>query len=250
MANLPDPMALHELSRTLGAPLHHQLAAVLKDGIAAGRHAPGERLPGEQGLAALYGVSRVTVRRALQDLQQAGLIDRRQGQGTFVARAASAPASAVDGYMARVARGRRRSRPRLLDLRWVVPPPAVREALGLGRRERTLRVVRLRLRGEVPLMRSTVHLPPDIGQRFRERDFSASALTELMQREGFSYARFDMVVGALLADAAVSVQLQVAVGSALVDARRVAYDAAGRAIEHQVIVAPPQRWQLRVEITR
>jgi GntR family transcriptional regulator len=243
-------MILRELSRTLGAPLHHQLAAVLRDGITTGRYAPGERLPGEDGLAALYGVSRVTVRRALRDLQEQGLIERRQGRGTFVARAASAPASAVDGYMARVARGRRRSRPQLLDARWVVPPPAVREALGLGRPERTLRVVRLRLRGEVPLMHSTVHLPPFVGDRFVESDFGRSALTELMQREGFSYARFEMVAGALVADAALSVQLRVAVGSALVDVRRIAYDAGGRAIEHQVIVAPPQRWQLRVEITR
>lgn len=241
-------MALQDLSRALGTPLHHQVATLLKDGIAAGRHAPGERLPGEEALAELYGVSRVTVRRALLSLQEEGLIERRQGQGTFVAAAAASSGSAVAGYMARVARARRRSRPVPLECAWVDPPPPVREALALGRREQALRVVRLRVRGQLPLMHSTVHLPRFIGERFTERDFGTRALTELMQREGFAYGRMEMVAGALLADAAIAVRLQVPVGSALVDVRRVAYDAAGRAIEHQAIVAPPQRWQLRVGI--
>lgn len=244
-------MPLHELRRTLGAPLHHQVAALLKQGIAAGRPAPGQRLPGEEALAELYGVSRVTVRRALQSLADEGLIERRQGQGTFVARSAAvaALASPMAGYMGRVAAARRRSRPRVLYCAWVAPPPPVREALALGQREQALRVVRLRVRGDLPLMHSTVHLPPFVGERFGARDFGAKALTELMQREGFAYARFEMVAGAVLADAALAVHLQVPAGSALVDVRRVAFDAAGRALEHQAIVAPPQRWQLRVALS-
>src|ERR1700761_5634794 len=65
-------------------PLHHQVFLVLQDEIVEHRYAPGEMLPGEEDLAKLFGVSRVTVRAALETLDGFGLIERRQGVGTFV----------------------------------------------------------------------------------------------------------------------------------------------------------------------
>ena len=58
----------------------------LKDALAAGRWAPGEQMPSEADLVLQFGVSRMTVHRALRELQDAGLIDRVQGLGTFAAR--------------------------------------------------------------------------------------------------------------------------------------------------------------------
>jgi GntR family histidine utilization transcriptional repressor len=57
----------------------------LKDGLATGAWAPGELMPSEAELVALFGVSRMTVNRALRELQTAGLVDRVQGLGTFAA---------------------------------------------------------------------------------------------------------------------------------------------------------------------
>src|SRR6202044_552604 len=67
-----------------GVPLHRQLFLVLHDEIARGAIAPGDALPTEQALCAQFGVSRITVRRALADLAEQGYIDRRQGVGSFV----------------------------------------------------------------------------------------------------------------------------------------------------------------------
>ena len=67
-----------------GVPLHRQLFLVLHDEIASGALAPGDALPTEQTLCDQFGVSRITVRRALADLADAGLIERRQGVGSFV----------------------------------------------------------------------------------------------------------------------------------------------------------------------
>ncbi len=66
-------------------PLYLQLMSRLKNDIMAGVYAPGERIPSEQLLCDTYGVSRVTVRKAMLDLVQEGLLVRRQGKGTFVA---------------------------------------------------------------------------------------------------------------------------------------------------------------------
>src|SRR5258707_13858249 len=73
-----------EVTAGAGVPLHRQLFLVLHDEIARGALAPGGALPTEQTLCDQFGVSRITVRRALADLADAGLIERRQGVGSFV----------------------------------------------------------------------------------------------------------------------------------------------------------------------
>ena len=66
-----------------GTSLHHQISTLIKDGIATGRYRPGDQLPTEEQLCQAHQVSRVTVRRALQSLEQQGFIQRQAGRGTF-----------------------------------------------------------------------------------------------------------------------------------------------------------------------
>lgn len=65
-------------------PKHAQVSAALRHDIRQGRWAPGERMPSEAELMQTYGVSRITVSRAMRDLQRAELVDRRPGSGTYV----------------------------------------------------------------------------------------------------------------------------------------------------------------------
>ena len=76
-----------KLVRGPGVTVHGQIEDWLADAIAAGRLAPGDRLPTEQDLAAWLGVSRMTLRHALAELAQRGLVTRTVGRsgGTFVA---------------------------------------------------------------------------------------------------------------------------------------------------------------------
>jgi len=77
--------ALTELRRDDSQPLWRQLAGRLRAGIAAGTLSPNARLPVEQELGRVYDISRITVRQAMQQLLNEGLVDRKQGKGTFVA---------------------------------------------------------------------------------------------------------------------------------------------------------------------
>src|ERR1700759_473470 len=95
---------LGRVSTGAGVPLHRQLFLVLHDEILRGAMAPGDALPTEQALCDQFGVSRITVRRALADLAEQGYIERRQGVGSFVrqhdpldANAVAASRSYMDG---------------------------------------------------------------------------------------------------------------------------------------------------------
>src|SRR5215218_8715368 len=72
------------LKKHRNIPLYHQVFLVLQDWIGEGRYTPDEPLPSEEQLARLFGVSRVTIRGAMETLDALGLVERRQGVGTFV----------------------------------------------------------------------------------------------------------------------------------------------------------------------
>ncbi|MBN1911243.1 MAG: GntR family transcriptional regulator [Pirellulales bacterium] len=77
-------------------PRHRQIFNELHQAIAAGQYEPGDKLPTEAELTELYGVSRTTVTRAVRDLQNEGILERRRGSGTYVARRDPASSSRAD----------------------------------------------------------------------------------------------------------------------------------------------------------
>ncbi|MQA32622.1 GntR family transcriptional regulator [Modestobacter roseus] len=85
---------LVRIDPTSAAPLHAQISAAVRRGIAQGEIAPGERLPGARDLAASLGVNLHTVLRGYQELRAEGLVELRRGRGASV-RADAAPAVAA-----------------------------------------------------------------------------------------------------------------------------------------------------------
>lgn len=69
----------------MSEPNYKRIVRLLDEKIASGEYPPGHRLPAERELGAIFGVSRITTRQALSELQQRGRVVRHQGQGTFVA---------------------------------------------------------------------------------------------------------------------------------------------------------------------
>ena len=73
-----------ERTEVSAVPLYQQVMDDLKGEIARGVYASGSRIPSEMELAKSYGVGRITVRRAIEELSRAGYLNRQQGRGTFV----------------------------------------------------------------------------------------------------------------------------------------------------------------------
>jgi len=85
MNRLRDMMRAETLAPASAMPLYLRLQDGLKEAISRGDLKPLEALPGERDLAESFGVSRVTIRKALAGLVESGLLNQRQGSGTFVA---------------------------------------------------------------------------------------------------------------------------------------------------------------------
>lgn len=233
-----------------GIALHHRIATLLKDAIATGRYGPGDRLPTEGELVTLHGVSRVTVRRALLSLEQQGLIVRRAGAGTFVSEKAPVLPMPIPirAYLDQVSERRKLSRAVLKDFAWEPAGADVAGSLQVPEGAPVLRVVRLRVKGQLPLVHGTLFLPEAIGARFTREDFKRLPLSELLAEAGESYLRIDMVTRARLAEPGIAEMLGVAVGSPLVDVQRIGYGQGGVPIEYQQLLGPPDRFETHVTI--
>src|ERR1700744_3938071 len=114
-----------------GVPLHRQLFLVLHDEIARGAIAPGDALPTEQALCDQFGVSRITVRRALADLAEQGYIERRQGVGSFVRQSVRAEETpSVGSYMDGLRQTQFQTSIEVVEHDIRTPTAAIGEALG------------------------------------------------------------------------------------------------------------------------
>jgi GntR family transcriptional regulator len=160
----------------------HRLYLLLKERIVTGALAAGERLPGEPSLASAHGLSRVTVRRALDGLARDGLIRRRPGAGTFVKTVSGAQPLTGDftNMLANLAAMGRDTDVRLLAFGYGDPPAAVAEALKLAAGERTQHALRVRSAEGAPFSFLSTHVPERIGRRFGEADLGEKQTASIL----------------------------------------------------------------------
>lgn len=229
-----------------------KLYLVLRDGLRSGAVRPGDRLPSEPELAARHGVSRVTVRRALDVLAMEGLIERRPGSGTF-ARAALGPqpiTGDVANLVAHIAEMGRATTVRLLAFAYEPAPAPVAAALRLPEGARVQVSRRVRLIDGAPFSHLVTHVPEAIGRAYAEGDLATTPLLSLLERSGITVERATQTMTAALAGPEVAESLGVEVGAPLLSVVRTVYDAAGRGVEHLAALYRPDRYAFRMDLVR
>ncbi|KAA2213017.1 GntR family transcriptional regulator [Teichococcus oryzae] len=224
---------------------------LLRDRIGGGAFRDGDRLPGEPDLAAEYGVSRVTVRRALDQLAASGLVARRPGVGTFVTLPAPAPGPIdVSDVFSDLKQMGRRSEVRLLDFGYGVPAPVIAAALALPPGGRAQRAVRVRSIAGEPFSFLTTHVPEQIGSTYSEADLASQPLLELLERGGRRLGDARQSIAASLAGPTVAAALRVEMGAPLIALTRLVEDAQGRPIEHLHALYRPDRFTFEMRLQR
>ncbi len=225
----------------------------LRDQITEGRFADGEALPGEQKLATSFGVSRVTVRRALDALSQSGLIERRVGSGTTVRRDTQTRRRAAMDFntlMPQLVEMGQSTTARLLSFSYGRAPGVVAAAMGLAATESVQIATRVRLADTVPFSHLTTYVPARIAQNYSENDLATTPLFKLLERGGVQIKEAHQSVSAALAAPDVAGALEVAVGSALLSLKRVVRDVDGNGVEYLSALYRPDMFRLEMPLAR
>lgn len=225
---------------------------LLRERILNGALEPGSRLPGELSIAAEYGVSRVTVRRALDTLAIDGLIDRRPGSGTFVREGNSVQPIVADlsNVLSHLVEMGRRTSVRLLSFAYVTPSESVAGSLGLEPGERAQRSIRVRLIDGAPFSYLVTHVPERIGVTYSEADLASMPLLGLLERSGIMVEEASQSIGATLAGPDVAEALGLEIGSPLLSLTRVVWDPSGQGVEHLHALYRPDRYSFHMDLVR
>lgn len=226
---------------------------LLGDAIAGGSFARGETLPGEQRLAEIHGVSRVTVRRALEALAADGLIEKRAGSGSVVRGPVAAPGTVTADFatlIPQLVEMGRDTTARLLSFAYGPAPETVREAMALDGAARVQTAVRVRLIEGRPFSHLTTHVPEDIALSYTEADLATTPLFRLLERSGVTVAEAHQSVTATLAAPDVAEALGVSTGAPLLALRRIVRDAEGRGVEYLSALYRADLFRLEMTMTR
>lgn len=236
----------------LGEAKAKQVYLVLRDRILGGAVGFGDRLPTENEMAEVHGVSRVTVRRALGELARERLIERRRSAGTHVIyRPTPGPISAdISGVLANLADMGRRTAVNLLAFDYVPAEGAVAQALGIGPGQFLQRSVRVRSVDGVPFSYLTTHVPESVSITFTKQELGTRPLLELLERAGVKVEHAHQRISAGLATPDVAAALEVHTGSPLLELVRVVHDKAGRGVEHLHALYRPDRYALEIDLVR
>jgi GntR family transcriptional regulator len=248
----PARKPIAETDATLPVPRYHQIYLVLREQLAEGRFDPARPLPGELELAQSFGVSRVTMRAALDRLAEEGLIVRQRGRGTF-ARPQSAPAASrapLSGLLENILSMGLRTTVRLVDLATVPAPPDAAEALKLDFGDPVQKAVRVRSYRGAPLSHITTFVPERFAASFGRRELAAKPMLTLLEEAGVKVASADQAISAKLADHAVAPLLDTDIGSPLLAVTRTVYDEAGTPVQFLRGLYRPDRYEYRMHLTR
>jgi DNA-binding GntR family transcriptional regulator len=222
---------------------YQEIAAALRQRIEHGAFAAGRLLPSESQLGDEFAASRVTVRRALEELRDDGLVDARQGLGWYVTadplrqslgRLGTIEAQLADAGIA--------SERRVLDFGFVTAPTRVRQVLGT---RRVLEVRRLNLADGHPFARVTVWCPERLGKRLSLADVERAPFYELL---GVRLGGATQTIAAAAASRADADLLEVPAGSAVLVCRRTTFAADGEPVLHSEHVFAGHRTEFVVDL--
>ena len=245
---LPDAaLRSFAVDRSSPVPLYYQVAQHLEGAISRGDIPPGTLFSNEVALADELGLSRPTMRRAMQYLVDKGLIVRRRGIGTRVVQPTVRRSLELTSLHEDLTRGGQQPTTVVLDVRRIEAEGPLAEALQVGTGVEVLRIDRLRSAGGLPIAKMTNYLPPHLADIDRG-SLEDHGLYELLRARGVRLHSASQTIGARTATAAEARLLQESSRSALLTMQRVTYDDHGSVVEWGVHLYAASRYAFEIDL--
>ena len=240
------------IDRNAPTPLYHQLTEALLALIDEGELREGDPIPTERELGAKFRVSRITVRRAIDELVREGYLVTQQGKGTFVARPKiQRQLTEMKSFSEGMAEGGHHPGTQLLSLRHEKVAGHIAAALGLDDHSWVWVVERLRFADDEPVCISMAYLnlPPDMTLTPAELQLYGS-LWSILERKGIVLTDIEDTIQAMASGEREAELLQIEVGAPLLLVEGVVYADRGIPIEYHQMFNRGDRYKYSVRASR
>ncbi|NDL56949.1 GntR family transcriptional regulator [Phytoactinopolyspora mesophila] len=236
------------VDRASPVPLYFQVAQHLEQLIESGVYPPGTRLDNEILLADQLGLSRPTMRRAIEYLVDRGLLVRKRGVGTQVVQPKVRRPVELSSLFDDLRTSGREPRTEVLRFEVEHPSEVVAEALGVGTDSDVYVIERLRFTGDEPLSIMHNYIPVGPLELTREA-LSEQGLYDIIRAAGISLKIATQSIGGRAARASEARLLDERPGAPLLTMTRVAYDDTGRAVEYGSHIYRASRYTFELTLT-
>ena len=213
-------------------PLYFQIAESLKQQIEDGRLRPGDRLDNELDLTQRLGVSRPTVRQAVQRLVEQGLVVRRRGVGTVVQPPRVLRSVALTGLYDDLRASHRRPETTVLDVAETDADAEIATLLAIPEGSRVLSMERLRSADGTPIAVLRNYLSAGLLAGRPTDELAKNGLYGLLRDQGIAPHAGEQVIGARRATAREAKLLQAARDATVLTMRRTTFDHLGKPVEY------------------
>jgi GntR family transcriptional regulator len=223
------------VSEAQGSLLYSRVETVLARQIANGDLKVGDQLPTEDALIARFGVSRITVRRAIQNLVTRGLVEIRRGKGTFVAAPKiTQELTQLSGFVEDMHALGRKPTARVIGKEIVTADATVASQLGLTQGDGVVRIRRVRLADGIPLSFDETFLPLEIGKKIITNNLKAEPIFSLLERKyDVPLIEAEYKLDAVAAESEVAAALRVKQFSPIFRIERTSYSTGGRPVDYE-----------------
>ncbi|MFV3126909.1 GntR family transcriptional regulator [Niveispirillum sp. KHB5.9] len=251
-ASTPAGLSPDQLDPTAPTPLYHQIYLVLREKIRTGEFPADSTIPGEQELSKLFNVSRITVKRALNELAAHDLVSRHRGRGTVVTASAALPQ--VHGSFYNLIDSLKtmglETQVQVLELSDLPAPTTLAALLDLEPGATVQRAVRLRKLSGAPFSYLIQYMPADIAACISAAELEAVPTLLLLERAGFAAFDAEQWITAVAAEPHIAAALDLASGSPLLRIERVMRDRSGRAVQLIHAHYRPDRFKYHMRSSR
>ncbi len=234
-----------ELSRNTFEPLYYQIRENIREKINSSEYPPNSMIPSEAELCEFYGVSRVTVRRAILDLVQEGILNRGKGKGTFVSENYGLTTmNGVQSFSQELLGLNMRPSAKLLSCRIRKADPALRNTMGLSEGEKVATISRLRLVNNEPCMVEVMNFPYSLVPGIEHEDLEQSIYFLLKGKYQQEVVTAKDILEPIIIGEYESNLLELTMPSAGLRTNRVGCDANRRVIEYSTHIIPGKKCTL------
>lgn len=218
-------------------PLYAQVEAELASCIAGGHLKPGDQLPTESELMQRFGVSRPTIRQAIQNLATRGLVEIRRGKGTFATLPKmTQPLESLSGFVEDMQILGRNATARVIDKQIVKAGQAVARNLEVAPDTDVVRIQRVRLADGIPVSFDDTFLPLDIGRKIMADDLETQPIFSLLEdKYGIPLTEAEYRLEALAAEPAIARALGVEPLTPMLVIERVSYRQGNHPIDYETL---------------